>query len=65
MYIPHIHHSYIVKLEYTGVYIIFLIIAPRDRLCVHELFRTASLTFTHNPCFEQKKEIYLNHRLIN
>ena len=39
-------HFYIVKLEFTGVYIIFLNSAQKHRLC------------THNPCFEQKYEKY-------
>ena len=56
-------HFYIVKLGYTGVYIIFLISAQKYRLWV--LVRTAStrldkavLTSTHNLCFEQKYEKY-------
>ena len=44
---------YIVKLGFTGVYIIFLISAQKHRLWV--LVRTASLS-THNLCFEQKYE---------
>ena len=53
---------YIVKLRFTGVYIIFLISAKK-KLWV--LVRTASaseavLTSTHNLCFEQKYENYLN-----
>ena len=44
-------HFYIVKLRFTGVYIIFLISAEKHRLWV--LIRTASpvLTSTHNLCF--------------
>ena len=42
-------HFYIVKLEFTGVYIIFLISAQTHRLWV---------TSTHNLCFEQKYEKY-------
>ena len=37
---PHKPHFYIVKLGFTGVYIIFLISAQKHRLCV--LVRTAS-----------------------
>ena len=47
-------HFYIVKLGFTGVYIIFLISAEKHRLWV--LVRTAVLTSTHNLCFEQKYE---------
>ena len=43
-------HFYIIKLGFTGVYIIFLISAQRHRLWVLE----AVLTSTHNLCFEQK-----------
>ena len=50
-------HFYIVKLGFTGVYIIFLISAQKHRLWV--LVRTAS-TSTHNLCFEQKHEQYHN-----
>ena len=56
-------HFYIVKLGFTGVYIIFLISAQKHRLWVP--VRTASprlgeavLTSTHNLCFEQKYEKY-------
>ena len=49
-------HFYIVKLGFTGVYIIFLISAQKHRLWV--LVRTASLTSNHNLCFEQKYEKY-------
>ena len=45
-------HFYIVKLGFTGVYIIFLISAQKHRLSVLE----AVLTSTHNLCFEQKYE---------
>ena len=48
-------HFYIVKLGFTGVYIIFLISAQKHRLWV--LVRTASSS-THNLCFEQKYEKY-------
>ena len=41
-------HFYIVKLGFTGVYIIFLISAQ------------AVLTSVHNLCFEQKYEKYQN-----
>ena len=44
-------HFYIVKLGFTGVYIIFLISAQKHRLWV--LVRTASASI-HNLCFEQK-----------
>ena len=44
---------YTVKLEFTGVYIIFLIFAQKHRLWV--FVRTAS---THNRRFEQKYEKY-------
>ena len=58
-------HLYIVKLGFTGVYIIFLISAQKHRLWV--LVRTASarrfLTSTHNLCFEQKYEKYLDFYL--
>ena len=48
---------YIVKLGFTGVYIIFLISAQKHRVRV--LVRTeAVLTNTHNLCFEQKYEKY-------
>ena len=43
-------HFYIVKLGFTGVYIIFLISARKHRLWV--------LKSTHNLCFEQKCEKY-------
>ena len=43
-------HFYIVKLGYTGVYIIFLISA--------QIVSEAVLTSTHNLCFEQKYEKY-------
>ena len=46
-------HFYIVKLGFTGVYIIFHISA-------HFFFGEAVLTSTHNLCFEQKYEKYLN-----
>ena len=49
-------HFYIVKLGFTGVYIIFLISAQKHRLWV--LVRTAVLTSTHNLCFEQIFEKY-------
>ena len=57
-------HFYIVKLEFTGVYIIFLIFARKHRLWV--LVRTplaAVLMSTHNLCFEQKYEKYQNFYL--
>ena len=45
-------HFYIVKLGFTGVYIIFVISAQKHRLWV--------LVSTHNLCFEQKYEKYQN-----
>ena len=57
-------HFYIVKLGFTGVYIIYLISAQKHRLWV--LVRTASprrLTSTYNLCFEQKYEKYQNFYL--
>ena len=52
---PFIPHFYIVKLGYTGVYIIFLISAQKHKLWV---LTEAVLTSTHNLCFEQKYEKY-------
>ena len=50
-------HFYIVKLEFTGVYIIFLISAQIHRFGYSlEPPRTS----THNLCFEQKCEKYQN-----
>ena len=46
-------HFYIVKLRFTGVYIIFLISAQK-----HRLWAEAVLTNTHNLCLEQKYEKY-------
>ena len=43
-------HFYIVKLGFTGVYIIFIISAQKHSEAV--------LTSTHNLCFEQKYEKY-------
>ena len=43
-------HFYIVKLGFTGLYIIFLISAQKHRLWV--------LTSTHNLCFKQIYEKY-------
>ena len=48
-------HFYIVKLDFIGVYIIFLISAQKHRLWV---LTEAVLTSTHNLCFEQKYERY-------
>ena len=45
-------HFYIIKLGFTGVYIIFLISAQKQSEAV--------LTSTHNLCFEQKYEEYQN-----
>ena len=66
-------HFYIVKLGFTGVYIIFLISA-QNKDCGYSLelpwrggsneypqsmfFTKAVLTSTHNLCFEQKYEKY-------
>ena len=52
-------HFYIVKLGFTGVYIIFLISA-QNIYCGYslELLAEAVLTSTHNLCFEQKYEKY-------
>ena len=55
-------YFYIVKLGFTGVYIIFLISAQNID-CGYSLeppLREAVLTNTHNLCFEQKYEKYLN-----
>ena len=48
-------HFYIVKLGFTGVYIIFVISAISA-----QKHRLAVLTSTHNLCFEQKYEKYQN-----
>ena len=48
---------YIVKLGFTGVYIIFLILLKKHRLWI--LVRTV-LTSTHNLCFEQECGKYQN-----
>ena len=50
-------HFYIVKLGFTGVYIIFLISAQKHRLWV---LGKAVLRRTHNLCFDQKYEKYPN-----
>ena len=50
-------HFYIVKLGFTGVYIIFLILAHKYRLWV------LVLTSTHNLYFEHKYEKYQNFYL--
>ena len=52
-------HFYIVKLGFTGVYIIFLISAQNID-CGYSLEppRRAVLTSTHNLCFVQKYEKY-------
>ena len=50
-------HFYIVKLEFTGVYIIFLISAVFS-IFLFSYFGEAVLTSTHNLCFEQKYEKY-------
>ena len=46
-------HFYIVKLGYTGVYLIFLFLLQNTD-CGYSL----ELTCTHNLCFEQKLEKY-------
>ena len=46
-------HFYIVKLGFTGVYIICLFVAPKHILWV---LNEAVLTCTHNICLEQKYE---------
>ena len=53
-------HFYIVKLGFTGVYIIFRIFARKHRLwiLVRNRLAEAVLTSTHNLCFEQKYEKY-------
>ena len=52
-------HFYIVKLGFTGVYIIFLIFARKHRMWV--FVRIASpLTSSNNLRFEQKYEKYQN-----
>ena len=51
-------HFYIVKLGFTGVYIIFLISAQKHRLWVLVRTTEAVLTSTHNLCFKQKYEKY-------
>ena len=50
-------HFYVVKLGFTGVYIIILISAQKHRLWV--------LVSTHNLCFEQKYEKYQNFLFEN
>ena len=54
-------HFYIVKLRFTGVYIIFLISAQKHRNRLVE----AVLTSTHNLCFKQKYESIRNFYLKN
>ena len=57
-------HFYMVKLGFTGVYIIFLISAQKHRLWVLvRVLGEAVLTSTHNLCFEQKYEKYQNFYL--
>ena len=61
-------HFYIVKLGFTGVYIIFLISAQKHRLWV--LIRTASLEKNQNflsenfPFLVVKFSVYLNRRVF-
>ena len=59
-------HFYIVKLGFTGVYIIFLISAQKHRLwvLVRNRLAEAVLTSNHNLCFELKCEIYQCFLLI-
>ena len=54
-------HFYIVKLGFTGVYIIFLILL-KNTDCGYSLEPPdeAVLTSTHNLCFEQEFEKYQN-----
>ena len=51
------HRFYIVKLGFTGVYIIFLIFTQKHRLWVP---RRGGSNEYHNLCFEQKYEKYQN-----
>ena len=63
-FVPLIPHFYIVNLEFTGVYIIFLISAQKDRLCL--LARTTSASFFLSKnfrCLDVKFSVYLN-RLV-
>ena len=53
-------HFYIIKLGFSGVYIDFLIPAPKHRLWVLD---EAVLRSTHNLCFQQKYEKYQNFYL--
>ena len=53
-------HFYVVKLGFTGVYIIFLTSAPIHRFVD---IGEAVLTSTYNLCFEQKYEKYQNFYL--
>ena len=55
-------HFYIVKLGFTGVYIIFLISAQKHRLWVLD---EAVLTSIYNLCFEQKYEKYQSYSSEN
>ena len=61
---PFTPHFYIVKLGFTRVYI-FSYFCPKHRLWI--LVRTASLTCTHNQCFEQilEKNIINFHLKMN
>ena len=57
-------HFYIVKLEFTGVYIIFLVSAQNiDCGYSLELPRRGGSNEYHNLCFEQKHEKYQNFYL--
>ena len=57
-------HFSIVKLGFTGVYIIFLILLKNiDCGTLQNRLAEAVLTSTHNLCFEQKYEKYQNFYL--
>ena len=57
---------YIVKLGFTGVYIIFVISAKNINCGTREnRLAEAVLTSTHNLCFEQKYEKYQNFLSVN
>ena len=57
-------HFYIVKLGFTGVYIIFLISAQNHKLWVLVRTLEAVLKSTINLCVEQKYENYQNFYMI-
>ena len=58
-------HFYIVKLGFTGVYIMFSLFLLKIRDCRYSLEPPSRgvLTSTHNLCFEQKYEKYQNFYL--